>query len=202
MRNFLLTGHGRSGTHYMSALFKWFGIDVGLYSNGNDGASHHFPFHKLCDWPFSRVRERYKYLIHYVRDPLKVVESTYLHKEGIKCVKSLVGETSSKIEEINDGSELEISIRSVVLWNRAIADAKPDLCVKVEEAPTALKKWLTENGFELSQTKAPEPATDTNKRTRGQWHVGASVPWSEVSDPVRDMIKKHCREYGYPEKPI
>jgi len=128
----------------MAGLFQWFGLPVGLKHHVAHGLCHHYPF-GILPWPFARAREEYDYLIHYVRDPWKVVESVYLHRDGIDHRDSMVSENARHIPEIACGNGLEIAVRSVVLWNRAIAEAKPDLVVRVEDAIPTCINWFEEN---------------------------------------------------------
>lgn len=187
MKGFLITGHGRSGTHYMARLFQWFGINVGEYKNGEDGIAHNFPSDL---WPLPLPGERKVHLIQVVRDPRKVVESTYL------ADYSLPKQNSQKIPEIYvRDDKLGNAIRSVVLWNRAISKAGPDLVVKVEDAPASCAVWLSDCGYRLSFT-GEMPSNDINKRDKEGWSSG-SVPWDEMTPELTEMFNAHCEEYGY-----
>ncbi len=199
MRLFFITGHGRSGTNYMSALFQYLGHDVGRQGNGSAGIAHNFPSY----WPPEKLREHYQYLIQVVRNPYKVVESTYL------ADYSLPSQNSNRIPEIgcaktnktwgSKGRSLTQSIRSVVLWNRAIRNAKPDLVVQVENALSVCKQWLIDNGLK-EPLKSQEPETNINHRDGNKgWDLTLKVPWDDLPQKELNMFKKHCKEYGYAE---
>jgi hypothetical protein len=189
-RNFLITGHGRSGTNYMAALFQWFGYEVGAQSDGKHGMSHNFP--PMPDWKsFRDARQSYRYLIQVVRNPYKVVESTFLAKY------SLVDQNAKRITEIKQGDKLEQAIRSVVLWNKAIQYANPDLVVQVEHSISVCREWLSENRFPVIISRDKAPRKDINKRTEFGWNLDKPIPWETVSESTMDMLSKHCIEYGY-----
>jgi len=195
--DFLLFGHGRSGTHYMTALFRSIGLPVGKLWYGKHGMAHHFPFYRIPHG-FDRVRDHFRYVIHYVRDPWLVVESTYLHKDPPNEL-SIVQENATKIPEILSGDRLERVIRSVVFWNEAIKNqTKPDLTVKVEDAVDACIEFAESRGFVLKVSEPPPH--DVNHRTANEWDMDGVVPWDEVSPGVMEMLLRHCRDYGYQEE--
>lgn len=192
--NFMITGHGRSGTKYMYKLFNWLGFLVGDKWNGHDGMSHDFPMSVQSNlWPMREFKRYYHHLIQVVRNPHKVVESTYLCR-----VYNLVEDRAERIPEIARGNKIERTIRSLVLWNQAIKNEKPDLVVKVEEAPRVCRAWLIENGFAVKDNPKPPPPTDVNSRDVAGWDSGR-VPWDKIGPEVRRMYKKHCEEYEYYE---
>jgi len=189
---FYITGHGRSGTNYMAELFTHLGYPVGKQSGARCGQSHNFPQH----WPPTLIKENYQYLIQVVRDPWKVLESVHL------ATYSLAFQNTKKLPEIGAGTRdwakvtIDQNIKSVVLWNRAIAEAKPDLLVKVEEAEEVCTKWLNSIGLEVRLSKSP-PRKDVNKRQTGGWHLREKVPWDKASKECIKMFKEHCQIYGY-----
>ena len=95
-QDFLVTGHGRSGTNYMAALFGWLGYEVGARKHCKYGMAHNFPAAVNPNlWPFDKIRERYNHLIHVVRHPQKVLASTlFTHRD-------VVYENATKIPEIS-----------------------------------------------------------------------------------------------------
>ncbi len=190
---FLITGHGRSGTHYMARLFQWFGFNVGEYKKEKGGMAHNFP---PDGWPFDKNRGDGNYMIQVVRDPWKVVDSVYLAEY------SLPKQNSKHIPEIFVGSDIDKAMRSVVLWNRAVAEANPDLTVKVEEAPEVCAEWFRTEGLETKDTGKEKPLTNVNNRVEaGGWDLKGTTPFNEASDDVADMFREHCRIYGYPTEP-
>ncbi|MHC4607053.1 MAG: hypothetical protein ACYTAF_08945 [Planctomycetota bacterium] len=185
---FFITGHGRSGTHYMACLFTHFGYPVGEQCDKQHGQSHAFP----GLWPPEQIRKKYTHLIQVVREPRLVVESTYLANYSLARINW------KRVPEIKEGNDLERAIRSVVLWNRAIAEAKPDLITKVEEAPARCGDWLNDIGHP-TQIHGKPPATNINYRTASGWNLGGEVPWASVGKEVMEMFNEHCKTYGYPQ---
>lgn len=188
---FFITGHGRSGTNYMAHLFQYLGYEVGPQSPYKDGMAHNYP---PGTWPPKNLRKEHCYLIQVVRDPWKVVESTYLAKY------SLPRQNAQRLPEINKGNtRFEKTIRSVVLWNRAIKSARPDLIVKVEEAEEVCSRWLESVGLEVNAL-GEAPAKNINQRHNHGWHMNWKVPWEELIGDKLTFFQRHCREYGYPEE--
>jgi hypothetical protein len=191
---FLIVGHGRSGTHYMAEMFRWLGFKVGRHWHGEDGMAHNFPqVARSGVWPFSEARKYYKYLIQVVREPRKVIESTYLCS-----IYPLIEETSSLIPEISQGTEIDRSARSVVFWNQAIKAGNPDLTVKLENNPIeTCQKWLESNN--LSRPIIPEPPPNTNINARNKHHGDLDRPIPPLSPEIATLVNEHCLEYGYPK---
>jgi hypothetical protein len=192
-QDFLITGHGRSGTNYMAHLFNWFGFRVGARQLGHNGMAHNFPpaINPML-WPFTEVRRYYAHLIHVVRNPWKVVESSYAFD------LSLPDEHAKVMPGINDGNELDRTIRSVVLWNRAIREAEPDLTVKVEEAMLDCEDWLRAAGFLIRKLPLPPPPTNVNGRSPDLgFDMEKTVNWDDAGDAVMELFSEHCAEYGY-----
>lgn len=194
-RAFFITGHGRSGTHYMAYLFKHFGYSVGAQCDQKHGQSHNFPPRRL--WPPCRIRDEYKHIIQVVRNPRRVVESAYLGDY------SLAHQNTPRIPAIDQGTLLEKTIRSVALWNWAIKRAQPDLVVKVEDAPRVCREWLERTGIPCG-AHGELPPTNANTRRYPGWNYLSKsnpykpVPWDTVSPEVMETFNAHCDEYGYP----
>lgn len=81
----LITGCGRSGTTYISAVLQEFGLDVRHECYGADG---------ICSWPMTVVDDdlpwkwlppgrnkdmKFTHILHQVRHPLKVIASFYTY---------------------------------------------------------------------------------------------------------------------------
>jgi len=94
------------------------------------------------------------------------------------------------------------TVRSIVLWNQAIAKAKPDLVVKVEEAEMVCYDWIKSLGLEIHPRPGfPLPAKNVNHRTSGGWDLDGTVPWKELNKEYLQMFQEHCKEYGYDDTP-
>jgi hypothetical protein len=174
----------------MGQLFKWFGYNVGGHWNEEHGMAHDFPPSVRPElWPLTKAKRYYQYLIQVVRNPVDVVESAYLWK-----TMSLADQTNTKIQ-LDGRNKLENTIQSVVLWNRAIEAADPDLVVQVEHAPSTCSGWLESKGFALTESEE-DPPGKVNARTEDDWER-KDVDWSQADKNTMDMLKQHCSRYGY-----
>lgn len=85
---FLITGFGRSGTHYTAALLQAIGLDAPHEDVGRDGAVSwkHIAPGSYVYLGKNRAREivdpGFSVVIHQVRDPLKVISSAYTFPEN------------------------------------------------------------------------------------------------------------------------
>ncbi len=176
----------------MAALFEHLGYAVGAQKSRHHGQAHNYP----PFWPFEAAYNNHKYLIQVVRTPSKVVESAFLAEYFIPRVYS------ERIPSITKGdpssTRLEQVVNSVVLWNEAISKAKPDLVVKVEEAESVCRKWLDNNDLGWSEQGKPPPH-NVNHRINHGWNLTGKVPWEELGDKHREMLKEHCLKYRYPD---
>ncbi|MHC4607052.1 MAG: hypothetical protein ACYTAF_08940 [Planctomycetota bacterium] len=175
----------------MGELFRRFGFDIGGHWNRVNGMAHDFPPAVQANlWPLTEARKYYKYIIQVVRNPVKVVESSYLWRAF-----SLAKQTAEKIP-LDGKNNLENTIQSVVLWNRAIEATAPDLVVKVEHPITACMQWFGENEIEFSWISSPPGIV--NARNPDEWDHGP-VPWASVGKGVMKMLDEHREKYGYPK---
>ena len=150
--------HPRSGTVYMSRLFtEAFGVEVGDETRmGKDGISSFLigavdnPRWGPDPWDYD-----FENRIHLVRNPLKVVSSV------LACVTEGVQEYMAR--ECGVDPELPAPHRCLLVyreWNKRIEIRKPNIRMKVEDAPEHLAKWL-----DREPDASKLPPTDTNSRS-------------------------------------
>ena len=183
---YLIIGHPRSGTRYMYKLFKAVGILVRHEKMGRDGTSN---------WQVSFYNEfcarkgiepiKFDKVVHVVRNPIKVVESTYFtenvpvstrHRE--RYLPQL-----KKIREV-DRDMLAYSIVSVVEWNRKIrTDVKVDIVMQVENADKVICE------FTNREFCGPKPSKKTNGRRHGSLDL--------QKHKLFNYLKEYAGEYGY-----
>lgn len=135
-RELLILGHPRSGTGYMSALYKANGLDVGHEVLGLHGTSN---------WQFAVRAERYpfdvdgvrrqdvtfKEIIHIIREPLAAINSTAFTEGGSEIFRSQYIPLW--------GNEFERAIMSYYGWNRIITAQRPTKVMAMERACELLK---------------------------------------------------------------
>lgn len=190
-RRFLITGHPRSGTMYMSELFRAMGYDVGHEEVGADGIS-------CAQWTLDGIpcnktgefREDYKfdYTLNVVRDPLKVIASTY---HTIRD-PALYAATHSDPLDIEEEDWLSLVVRTVCEWN-----ARADLCARhvcVENAPSALEHFFHEY-TQRWEAKGALPSPKTNSREHPD--LTGEFIRKNVSREIWRQLEDHAYRYGY-----
>lgn len=150
-------GHPRSGTVYMSKLCQAFGLDVGDERHmGEDGISSFLiGASENPRWGPDPWKYDFENRLHLVRNPLSVVSSV------LACVTEGVQEYMARESGID--AELPAPKRVLMVykaWHDRIMLRKPNMRVKVEEAPGHFEAWLG---------RAPDsdmlPPTDVNNRS-------------------------------------
>lgn len=189
-KRFLVTGHPRSGTAYMSALMRACGLDVGHERMRGDGISA-WQFAVDCDSvshhrrPRGRRRYRFDSLIQVVRDPIQTLRSV-LYTED--CSRRSLA-FRSRFVSIPTDSPSDAAATSIVGWNRLISEQDPALVVRVEEAPGELARFL---GVPVP---AELPRVDVNSRPH------PPLTWRQFkrrsARSSYEALVQHAREYGY-----
>lgn len=189
-RLFLVTGHPRSGTGYMSRLLQAFGYDVGHERMCKDGTS---------DWHFAvppggvsfRGRPpgsrcwRFCHRIQVVRDPIRTMASVAFtenrHRGSMRFRKLYI--------DINANDPVESAALSIIRWNQMIAAQRVDLVLRVETAPQDLRSYL---GRPLPVVLPP-----VNVNSRRHAHLSWRQLRQTVSWHVFAAFVNHTLEYGY-----
>lgn len=134
---YLITGHPRSGTKYMSELFKNNGHDIGHEEMGKDGTSNwqmavyanEYPY-KVND-NFTRMDIDFDVLIQVIRNPIDAVSSIAFTEQPSEWFRA-------KYVSIY-GNFVERAILSYVGWNKLILAQNPDYILPLEKAAEILK---------------------------------------------------------------
>lgn len=191
----VVMAHPRSGTGYMSHLFRAFGMDVGHENDmGRDGiASWLFGGCENPRWGPDPNNYRFENRIHLVRNPVKVVASV------LACVDEGVQEYMAREAGIDPEFAAPRRVLEVYCaWDKRIRIRKPNMRVRVEDAPAHLTKWL---GREPSAAALPPTAVNCREEKLGGISDPPDFPLSYFKTNVRldvfygflDLI----REYGY-----
>lgn len=147
-KKFLVVGHPRSGTSYMSAILKAYGFDVGHEYMGRDGiSSWQFAVddYQICiDQSLHRKDYNFDHVLVCVRDPIKIVASTLCTEGG-----SFVFRRKHLKLRSND---LEGAVRSVVGWYQLILERPYDKIIHTGKADDMFRT-LREFGYEFPQMR-------------------------------------------------
>lgn len=186
---FLITGHSRSGTMYMTKLMLSLGYVVGHEQYSRDGISAwqlapptlngHKP-----PWECPHLRPVKHTLIHVVRDPWRAIPSVMHTDFG-----ALSMEYRKLFIPFPPGANTPTrATLSYCRWNQLVADRAPDLVVRVEDAPATL-------AGHFRRTPKWVPPTDINHRPHPPMSCGDLL--RQISPVARTELKHFCNRYGY-----
>lgn len=164
--DFMILGHPRSGTGYMSQLFTSAGYHVGHEYVGEYGIScwtfatpnaNHIYGRKNSIRYRSRQDFDYKFLIHNVREPRRALSSVYFSEHNDKSMATKFRRRHCDLID-PDHAALDQVVESYVGWNQMIEALGPDLTVRVEDCEQEVADFLVSNdyrfnGFEKAPTK-------------------------------------------------
>ena len=191
-KQFLITGHPRSGTSYMAALAEACGLDI--RHEQNDGADG------ICSWMFAvdtvsvpffhgglRGRKFYSFekVIAVVREPLAMAASVAFteNKDPLslyfRCDHTDVAPHDDPIRQ---------AVQSILDWYEIISRQAPDVWIRVEDANRQFPEWL---GV-LVPEEVPPP---TNVREH------ASLSWEQIRVASGEVLAARyatfAQEFGY-----
>lgn len=134
-KKFLIIGHPRSGTAYMAYLFNLLGFNIGHETMGVDGISSWMFAVKAnqvyTDESLNRKNFDFEYIIMNIRNPLKIVSSTYYSENTSKISLSF----RRQFVDLANLNNYEMAVKSVVTWYQLIEEQKPDLIIKIDRQP-------------------------------------------------------------------
>lgn len=196
MRKFLNIGHPRSGTGFISKLFKEFGYDVGHEVLDKDGISSWiFAVEEDQLWGqvgINRKDYEFEHLVMNIRKPLDIISSV-LYTEN-----TVLDSYNLRAEYIDFGglNDIEKAVKSVLEWYKIIQWQGPELFIKVDDKPEDtlyyyLKYQLEEN-IELSSQRLP-----TNINTRKHPKLNYEDIKDHCNNDLLIEYKLFCTFYGY-----
>lgn len=190
---FLITGHSRTGTTYMSYLFSMLGYDVGHEKMGEHGISSWMM--AACvnpTWGEQVIRNQFnfKYIIHNIRNPVDTISSIIAEdSHHDRCRARRFRERFIII----DGNPVEAAVRSYLGWHKLIMSIKPDLVVKVEDAKHIIPKWLV-NEAKLP-VKEENKDLDSNINNRDKHEVSVNEIVEHTNNEILDKLLEFCSKY-------
>lgn len=160
----LVTGTGRSGTHYTSELLKQMGYDVPHEAVGKDGAASwkHIVSGEFVYIGKNREAEidstGFTRILHQVRHPLKVIASMQTFSDSTWAYMA-------KFIELDAGlCPIRRSMQAWVRWNEFI-EPKADWRFQIEELKDVFPEFCKHAGIPtVEMPKVPERAKDSRTK--------------------------------------
>lgn len=213
-RRLLCIGHPRTGSGYVSALLKAYGIDAGHERMGEDGIvswmftvyDWHNPFW-LNPYAKSRYTCDFEHVIMHVRDPWTAVPS--IMRENAHAALSL--DFRARHIRLRYGtdiaaipSEFEKAVAGYCLWSRlALENNHPELVLRIEEDEKRLRDYLASIGFAMPSGALRLPSKDINsdKAYQGQRPAKPeldAMAWLGLDSHWKQALNSLCEQLGYP----
>lgn len=193
----LVTGVGRSGTHYTAALLREMGLDVGHETVGRDGTAswkHAVSGTFVVKKRFRRARMTeidstiFDTVLHQVRDPVKVVAS--MQTFGEATWSYMAAHTGVSMAQ----PVLARAMRGYIEWNRLI-EPRAEWRFRIEDLPDVFDEFCRRVGVE---TRAMPELTRDARDARGARY--APVTWEDLraqAPSLASELADMAREYGY-----
>jgi hypothetical protein len=200
-KKLLITGCGRSGTLYASEVWRSLGLDI-LHERraapdgpiGRDGAASWFMAADDPNPPFgpSPLGCEFDFVLHLVRDPLKVIASVaqYILGTGVASpgfIERNAPETRLVAEEHLLERKEQLILRAARYWYHwnLLAETKADETIQVEQLASSLPRLCDLLGVEYDPASAEKVSKGTNARrycveeepwVLTWWHIEALDP--------------------------
>jgi hypothetical protein len=194
----LVTGCGRSGTHYIAAVLRILGLDVGHEVVRKDG---------MVNWETAAVartelRRQYDIILHQVRHPHPVIEAS----KGVNDhSRDLIRD---KIPSIHtDDPPILFGMKYWYYWNE-MAKSKAHYSYRVETLPEKMRELMAIMGMpgpfedkwdDLLQLIWTIPKTVNSYRDQPDDYLG-KVTYSAMRQEAPKLVKKitaAAKGYGY-----
>ena len=213
VKRVLGVGHPRTGSGYLSRVLSAFGLDVGHEKMGRDGiVSWMFSVYDLENpwalnrYAVSRYYSHFSHTILHVRDPFRAASS--IIRENINAPGSFDFRNKHISRELDAdlrqySTDLEIAMRSIILWDRVIHKINNvDFVYKIEDAPSALFEFLEQIGIHPPRKiRLPDTRINKDKPYRGVVVPKKPIPtedWNSLSETTKQALNHYCDKYKYP----
>jgi hypothetical protein len=192
----LITGTGRSGTHYTASVLQKIGRDVPHEAVGKDGASSWkhivsgtFEVKKKRVHRITEIKsEGFDIILHQVRAPLKVIAS-------MQTFSSFTWDFMAQFIELErDASPIKQAMQAYLNWNRMI-EKKAQWRFQIEKLPDVFPEFCERVGV------APQPFPTIDHSSRdSRTKRYRELDWSDLKnvDPLlSEQLRIMATEYGY-----
>jgi hypothetical protein len=183
----LVTGCGRSGTHFITSLMQAHGIRVNHECYGPDGT---------VNWRHAAVgrsKPGFENVFHIYRHPLRTINSFCTAGDGSW---RFIGR---KIPRLNDACDpvLRAAIYWVE-WNQ-LAENVADISFMVEDIENAGKYLFSRLGVEFDPGLIPIAAKDRDSRTQRESYGNLAdiSDLASLDEQVHDEVRALMERYGY-----
>ena len=192
----LVTGTGRSGTHYTAVVMQRLGLDIPHEAVGRDGASSWkhivsgtFEVRKKRVHRITEISsEGFDTILHQVRAPLKVIAS-------MQTFSSFTWDFMAQFIALDrQAPPVRQAMQAYLHWNRLI-EPKAQWRFQIEKLPEVFPEFCERIGVE----PRPFPQVDHSSRdSRAKRY--ASLTWDDLAaaDPeLTGELRAMAAEYGY-----
>jgi|SRR3989344_5934121 len=184
MKKLLIIGCGRSGTAFSSALFQGLSLDIPHEKVGKDGISSWYETIKDKE----ELINNYSFILHQVRDPLKVIASTQtLSEESWKYISDYI--------PIELGEDIILRCAKYWYYWNLIAEKKAHMTLKVEEIFKMLPEICKNLDIEFKNLEFLQKESINTRNGRFQ-----PVTWEDIKKKdkgMHDLCLKLAKRYGY-----
>ncbi len=190
---YLIIGHPRCGTGFMSKLFKKNGIDVGHEIMGKGGTSdwqYAIPDAKCFPWTTGvRADHKFDYVIHNIRDPFTAIPSivfTETPQPKEQSWRTVSEHFRRHFVNLPNNNIFDNAARSYLGWNKLITDQKvSNKVVRIENAMEDLN--LPEISVSLGDKKVnSRPHQDMTKND-----------WLQIGPEMLTQLELFCLKNNY-----
>jgi hypothetical protein len=214
-KKLLITGCGRSGTMYASEVWKTQGLDI-THENplppngsmGKDGIASWYMAVNDPDPPFgpSACNYQFDFVIHQVRDPLKVIASVAqfilrdrLSRDYIERNATAIRLTHVELSLPRRDRLLLQAARYWYYWN-LIGEQRASLTVQVEQLTASLGRLCEFLGVSYRPDVAELVSKNIHGRCLYTDEAYWEIEWNDIARidaEVCKKIKELARKYGY-----
>jgi Glycosyltransferase family 25 (LPS biosynthesis protein) len=211
-RPFLVVGHPRCGSGYMSKLTTALGLPVGHEKMEQYGISS-WMFAVLDENPFAfdkyaafRNLNHFEYCIHHVRNPKFAIPSIMRENKYSEISyefrrKHIKLHFEIDMDEAN--SEIDKAVLSYIYWNKIILKSHVDLTVRIEDADKYFTNWLLQKqivGEPRTAVNMPPKDINSGKPYKGIVYDKpclTDMDWHSISPSLLLELNQQCRQFGY-----
>lgn len=194
-RFILITGCGRSGTHYITEVLKTGGLRVEHESSeGEDGCvSWAMAVHSWRVWPYQEKNDvEFEHVFHQTRDPILVIESYYnllYHPDRFEWMF-----VREHIPEINKNDSLLVHCAKYwYYWNLKV-EQMAEWRYRIEDLEDLLPEFEKRLGIIIPRDKLGQlPKHESRKGKKITWESLKNKLPSELFSNIKEMAIR----YGY-----
>jgi len=211
-RPFLIVGHPRCGSGYMSKLATALNLPIGHEKMGPHGISS-WMFAVIDDNPFafdkyavSRNLSHFDNIVHHVRNPKTAIPSIMRENKYSEISYQFRRKHIKihfEIDMEDTSSEIERAVLSYIYWNKIIQKNSVNLTIRIEDADVHFTDWLLQQKIldeYPSVINMPPKNINSSKPYKGVVYDKpqlTEIDWKEISPELIIKLNKQCKQFGY-----